>query len=453
MVKTGYVAGMVTAGLLLICCAGCSSQLSPDARAEAGTAEAGAGQDAGDDWVTVNLLSPERTSLRRATTQPATVHAYYQAEVFAKVAGYLRELNVDIGDVVSEGDVLAVIDVPELAKQHARQQATIERLQADQQRAQAAAELAMAEVEASLAAREQVEAEIAKAAAQLKAYQAEYARVEELVSGKAVADRLLDEAREHLESAQAAKRAAEAALRAADSNVTVARAGLSGANADIEVARARIREAQREQEETAVRIDYATLRAPFDGIVTERNVDPGDLVRNIQDSSTALKKPLFTIAGLDRVRVRVSVPEHDAEWLSAGDPAIVRLRGLPGLPLKGAVSRAARSLDEDTRSMTVEIDLPNTDGSLLPGMFGEATITLEETAGSLSLPAPAVRHDEGGRSYVYVVGAGDAVEVVEVTTGLDDGKQVEISSGLTGDERVVGPTIDRLQAGQKVRVQ
>lgn len=444
MIRVDYLFLAISAGLLLACCTGCPTQRAANTKGK---------QSARDTLVTVQTRSPERTSLPRTMTQPATVHAYFQAEVYAKVAGYLQQLNVDIGDVVKEGDTLAVIGVPELVKQHERQQATVERLQAELQRTQAAVELAVAGVEAAVAAHDQVQAEIAKAAAQLKAYQAEYTRVQGLVSEKAVASRLLDEAREHFESAQAAKQAAEAAVRSADANVTVAKANLSVANADLEVSRARIREAEREQEETAVLLDYATLRAPFDGIVTERNVDPGDLVRDTQAASTAPHQPLFTIAGLDRVRVRVPVPEDDAEWLTVGDPATVHLRGLPGRAPNRKVSRAAGSLDENTRTMTVEIDVPNPDGSLLPGMFGEATITLEEKADALVLPATAIRHDESGRSYVYVVAADDAILVVDVTTGLDDGKQVEIVSGLTGSERVVGPTIDRLKPGQKVRVQ
>jgi multidrug efflux pump subunit AcrA (membrane-fusion protein) len=103
--------------------------------------------------------------------------------------------------------------------------------------------------------------------------------------------------------------------------------------------------------------------------------------------------------------------------------------------------------------MMVEIDVPNPDGNLLPGMFGQATIDLEPAKSRIMLPANAVRFDETGKSSVYVVNGSNQIDVVEVKTGLDTGEQIEITSGLTGSERVVGPTLRRLKQDQKVRIQ
>ncbi|MFH1267418.1 MAG: efflux RND transporter periplasmic adaptor subunit, partial [Planctomycetota bacterium] len=162
--------------------------------------------------------------------------------------------------------------------------------------------------------------------------------------------------------------------------------------------------------------------------------------------------PLFVIAALDKVRVRVSVPERDAPWANVGDQATMTFPALPGESFSGKVARIAGSLDESTRTMTIEIDLENPQNRLLPGMFGESTIELEEQADSLVLPAGAVRYDEDGGSYVYVVDPTDQVRVVEVVTGLDDGHEIQITEGLSGNERVANAMIGRLKEGQKVVV-
>jgi RND family efflux transporter MFP subunit len=150
--------------------------------------------------------------------------------------------------------------------------------------------------------------------------------------------------------------------------------------------------------------------------------------------------------------VRVAVPERDAPLADPGDSALITLQALPGEELRGHVSRVAGALDETTRTMLLEIDLPNPDGRLLPGMFGQATIQLEPPRERLTLPANAVRFDEQGKSYVYVIDAASEVAVVDVETGLDDGQQIEITAGLLGSERVAGPSLKRLRAGQRVDI-
>ncbi len=124
---------------------------------------------------------------------------------------------------------------------------------------------------------------------------------------------------------------------------------------------------------------------------------------------------------------------------------------MPGRRIAGKVARVAGSLHAGTRTMQVEIDLPNDDQALLPGMFGEVTIVLDEHE-ALVLPASAVRHDEAGNSHVYVLDGDDRVQVVDVSTGLDDGREIEITGGLEGGERVIGSTIGRIRPGTMARV-
>jgi len=405
-----------------------------------------------DEPVTVEVVLAEEETLQHTTTQPATVEAFYEAHLHAKVSGYLKQLNVDIGDEVQQDAVLATIDVPELEKQLQRQQARVEQLQANEARAAAGVELAAAEVKAAQAARDEAAANVEAAEASLTAYKSAFDRVTQLVEEKTVVGKLLDEAREHYQSARAARQAVEASIAAAEANVVVAQAKQTAAEADRRVAASSVSEAEKQLEETQVLIGFASLKAPFDGVVTARNVDPGDLVRNTQTASVEGPHPLMSIAAIDRVRVSLSVPENDAGWIHVGDPARVTLRAFPGKTFVGKVSRFARRLDESTRTMRVEVDLENPDHAILPGMYGQATITQNRDVASVVLPARSVRYDETGNATVYVVGDDGKVRIVEVETGYDDGSKIEITNGLSGGERVATAMLDRLKDGQPVRV-
>lgn len=428
--------------LALICCAsGCGES--------ADSAEQG---DKEPQPVPVNVLAATATSMERTTTQPATVHADFEAKIFAKAAGYLSELRVDIGTTVSEGQVLAVIGIPEMSKQREGKLATIRRLEAEERRFHSQLAVARASVDSFGAKRDQAQAESAASEASLAAALVEMNRASELVEQRAVADRLLDEARKKHDAAEAIRSAAQAAVLSADAELQLAIAQKAAAEADVEVAHALTDVAHRELEELDELMKYARLTAPFDGVVTERNVNPGDLVRNTQTGSGWDGPALFVVTKLDRVRIRVPVPERDAPFATPGDAAKITLQALPGQTFEGQVSRVAGVLDERTRTMLVEIDLPNPAGQLRPGMFGQATIVLAPPSDTLTLPARAVRFDEQGNGYVYIVDAAEQVAIAEVETGLDSGQHIEIVAGLQGDERVIGPMLRRLKAGQPVTV-
>lgn len=402
--------------------------------------------------VTVRTVRAERVTLKRETTQPGTVHAFYEAEVHAQVAGYVASLHADIGDAVEAGQVLARIDVPHMVKTRERREAEEAKLRADEERFRALTEVAQAEITAAEASVQQSLAAAKRAEAQLAADRSELERVEKLTESGAVTERIRDEARKRFEAAEADRAAAEAAIAFARANLLVARAKHRSAEADVRTAVARVAVALKELEELDARIAYATLHAPFRGIVTRRDIDPGDLVRNAESSGQG-RDALFTVAQIDTVRIRVAVPEHDAPWVDAGDAASFRTRAVPGGSADGRVSRISKSLDARTRTMLVEIDLENPDHRLLPGMFGEVTITLDSRPDCLVLPASTVRQDEKGEdSHVYVVEENSRVRLVPVTTGLDDGHRIEIVEGLSSDEDVVTGMLGRLLPDQPVRI-
>jgi HlyD family secretion protein len=400
----------------------------------------------------VKLVAAERTTIQRTTTQPATIHAYHQAEIHAKVAGYLTELNVDIGQAVKAGDTLGIIAVPEMQKSFEKQQATIRRLQAEEQQASAGVNLATADVKSAQALQAQSAAEVAQTDAQLNADSSEFKRVTDLVAQKAVAARLLDEARQKLEASTSAKAAAQAALQSAVAAVTVAREKESVAKSSVAAAAAQTEVGRKQLEELAVLMSYSILKAPFNGVVTQRNVDPGDLVRNFQAASESSRAPLFEISHVAKVRVRVAIPENEAPLARVGNAVVLKLRALPDREFEGKISRLSRRLDESTRTMTIEVDLENTEGLLIPGMYGEATVDLQETPNALMIAATAVKFDKTGNSSVYVVEDG-AIRVVPVETGYDNGRQIQILSGIDETAQIAADRIGRFADGQKVRVE
>jgi membrane fusion protein (multidrug efflux system) len=214
-------------------------------------------------------------------------------------------------------------------------------------------------------------------------------------------------------------------------------------------AKSRLDAALAQQAEAEAQMAYATIEAPFDGLVTARSIDPGDMVYQAS-SPKGSGQPLLRVAQVDVIRVKTYVPERDSVWADVGDAATVAFEALPGRTFAGKVTRLSGVLDPMTRTMLVEIDLPNADGRIRPGFYGHTEITLERRTGALSLPTSAVRVD-GGNAYVFVVANGDKVQRTAVALGLQDAGWTEIASGLTGSERVVANAVTGLNDGASVR--
>jgi HlyD family secretion protein len=403
-----------------------------------------------DRLTVVSLVKPQMQNLPQTTTQPATVHPYWKTEIHAKVSGYLKDLNVDIGQPVDINTPLAIISVPEMLRAKESQDAEIKRLEAIEDRRVAEKNLALAQVKATAALKGQAQAQVKQADSQMIADLAERDRVKALVADMSVALRLLTEAENRYQSSKAAKSAAEFGLKSIDAQVEVAGEKVTVAQKVWEAANHETTVAKKKLAELKELMNYATLTAPFKGIVTERNVEKGDLVRNIQTASEKPRQPLFVVSDLSQVRIRVMVPEVAAPLVKEGADVTFTLRSLQGKTFH--VKRLSYTLDERTRTMLVEVVVPNPKGELLPGMYGEATITLKQKQQALMLPAGAVRFDKKGIASVYVVNADDTVREVPVKTGIDRGDEIEITAGLKADDRIVGPMIGRLQPGQKIRV-
>jgi RND family efflux transporter MFP subunit len=207
------------------------------------------------------------------------------------------------------------------------------------------------------------------------------------------------------------------------------------AKQDVDVAEAAFDGARTMMQQRAVLRDYTKVRAPYDGTITARFADPGALIQ-VATSSATTAIPLFTIMDLNTVRVYANVPQDDSPWIVPGKTrATVTVRELPDRSFPGVITRSTLALDPSTRSLLVEVDLANPDHALRPGTYAELAINLREIPNALVLPPQAVNSGAKGKS-VFVVEQGKA-RSVPVQTGITDGKWIEITKGLQGEEDVV----------------
>ena len=440
-----------------LCCIaiGCGSRESPTSETDPTTetepnAEAAPIANGVGNAPAVRAVAVTQQAMRKTTAQPATVHPYHQAELRARVGGYVESLTSDIGDVVTAGDVLAKISVPELETRRAVVAAQVERRRALETQAESGVRLAEAMVVSAEARLEQSRAESTRANASLSAAEAEFQRTSDLVARQSLQQRVLDEVTMRRDAELANVAAAKSAVHSTEAEVTVANAKLNAAQADLRAAKAETEIALRELEEAEVMVGYATIRAPFSGVITERHADPGDLV--IPDDNTPSTMPLFTMIQRDRVRVHVAIPEADATLVNPGDPVSLTFPAFPEEALETTVTRVSGSLDPNTRTMLVECEIENGEHRLVPGMFAMASITLSTKADVTVLPARSIRFDEAGKAFVYVLQPDDTVALVEVATGSDDGRLIEVVSPLRPGERVVDAHRDRFRDGQAVQV-
>jgi multidrug efflux pump subunit AcrA (membrane-fusion protein) len=293
---------------------------------------------------------------------PGTVAAFYSADLYAKESGYVLEVVKDIGDHVEKGQTLAILDDPELKQQAIAADA----IAAARNQMVKAADASLAQSKAAL---EVVKKQLAGLEADQKLTQETLKRQEELFAGKAITVQQLDEMRAKAQVAGAAADVGRAKISAADADVQTA-----AANRAVAAAQERVAAAEVERLKTLV--EYLKIVAPFDGVITRRWVNPGDLA---QAGTGARTTPLFTCQKIDTVRVFCEVPEASVAAVRPGIAAEVKLYGAGGAVVHGTVTRIATALDASTRTMRAEIDLPNPHEILRPGMYAQVTLTPESS--------------------------------------------------------------------------
>lgn len=428
--------------------AGCSAPVDlgsvlSKAKAAATSKEASPAASTAPAATRAALVSPERAEVRRLTAQPGQIEASQTTEVRAKLSGYVRSLAVDIGDRVKAGQTLAELDVPELDAELQEKQALVAQAEADRRQAEAQVQVAEAAVVSAAAKLESAQTGVRRTEADLARWQAEYRRTDQLRREGAVTQGLVDETRSKLESAQAARDEMQAQVKSEAAARSQADAERDKARADVVSASARVGVAQAEARRVEAMTRYAKITAPFDGVVTRRNYDPGHLTM-----PGAAGTPLFVVAAVDPVTVAVGVPEADAPSVNPGDHAQIRVPALEGKQFEGVVERTAWLLDAGTRTLRVEINLPNPADQLRPGLYAYASIAAEVHPNAWTVPATAVVR-EGNKAYCVVVVDGRA-QRRPIEVGIIEGKRVEVLSGLDGGERVVEANAAGLVDGQPV---
>ena len=325
------------------------------------------GETGSSTGAAVQVMKPQRREMKLDLSVPGNVSPLYQATLYGKVSGYLKWVGFDKGDTVKKGQLLAVIDAPEVEDRY-----------------------------------QQAEADYA-----IK---------------KITAERLQNVWKENKDVI-------------AKQDVDLAEAAAQGAK--------HMRDSQR------TLLEYTKVYAPFTGTITARFADPGALIQSATGSATGAV-PLFTIMDMETVRIYVSVPQEMAYMAKPGVPAVVTVGEVRDRQFTGSITRTTEALDPATRTLLVEIDLPNTEHKLQPGTFVNATLSLKQHENALAVPPAAiVSGADKDSKFVFVVQDNTAHRTA-IKTGIDDGLWIEIVEGLTGSEDIVVVGKAGLNDGQAV---
>jgi HlyD family secretion protein len=409
--------------LALVAIAGCSHGRSAETQA------------APPKPVEVEFVHPATGEFLQTSVQPGSVQAFESVDLYAKVPGFLKTQAVDIGDVVKRGQVLAVLDVPELVSQVQRSEAGVEQAKSKVTQMQAHVTTATADRDAAKSAVVQAEAAYQSASAWVRYRALQLKRMKDLFASRSIEERLVDESKEKYEASLETERSANATVATSKTNVTAADAKILSAQADLAEARSEVKVTQADLTKSKVLVDFATITAPFNGVVTHRAFFVGDFIRSANEANN---QPLLTVKRTDLMRVVVQIPDRDAPYVSVGDEATLEIDALRGAPpLNGKVSRMTRTQDPETRLMHVEVDMPNSDGKLRSGMYGKMTIKLDQTPNQLSIPSSClVGKAQGGAGSVYVVRDNKA-HLVRISIGVDNGVRASVMTGLSAEDQVI----------------
>jgi RND family efflux transporter MFP subunit len=357
---------------------------------------------------TALVVPATRGNLASTLTVAGQFQPYQEVELHAKVSGYIRRINVDIGDHVHNGEVIATLEVPELNAQVAASQATIRHSQSEIERAQNEVSLAEANYAATHAAYTRL------------------AAVDKERPGLIAEQELDDSLAKNLD---------------ATAKINVAKSTLDAAKEQLGVSHA-------DSERVTALQGYSVVTAPFDGVVTMRYADVGSLIQAGTSSNTQ-SMPVVKVAQNDLLRLRMPIPEQDVPYIQVGGEAQVKVQAT-GKTFTGKIVRFTRELDASTRTMLAEIDVPNTDQALSAGMFAETTIVLQQQNNVLLVPESAVVKDEG-QPYVLTVDGSNMVGKAPVTLGIEGANRIAIVSGLTDSQSVIVSGQTNYQIGEQVQ--
>jgi RND family efflux transporter MFP subunit len=343
-----------------------------------------------DGKPSVSVALPKAAAANKDVFLPADIRANQQTAIYARANGFLKSWLVDVGAHVKRGQLLAVIDTPDVD----------------------------AQLNQSKAALDQAKATVIKDEADLEVAQTDY-------------DRYLKTQKENPGSVT-------------QEDVDAKRDTRDDAAGALAVGKAAVAQAEANVQQEAVLQGFEQIPAPFDGVITARNYDVGALI------NPSNSKEIFDIADVQTLRVYVDVPQNYATDLHLGQPAYLTVRNYPAREFKGTVGWMTGALDTATRTSPFELDFINTDGSLLPGMYGQARLPVANPQPVLTIPSSAMLFNAAG-TQVAVVQDGKA-HYQKVTVGRDLGTELEISNGLSPDDQVIVNPSEKLSEGVDVQI-
>jgi RND family efflux transporter MFP subunit len=363
------------------------------------------------DVPTVAVAKAVKGDIAQSLTIAAEFRPFQEIEVHAKVAGFLKSISVDVGDRVKAGQLLAVLEIPELQDEIRQDQAGVKRAVEEINRAQA-------DVERAQSAHEVAHLNSTRLAGVMK------------TRPNLVAQQDIDEA--------------TGRDRVSEAQVSTAQAALAAAREQLEIAKAA-------QSRTQTLFDYARITAPFAGVITHRYADTGAMIQ-AGTSSQSQAMPIVRLSENDRLRLVIPVPESAVSRIHVGGDVAVAVQSLHKT-VNGKVARFSDRLDTDTRTMHVEVDVPNPTLELVPGMYADATVVLDAAKDVVVAPIQAIDRDESGARALVVTGDGrqpGKIEERKVSLGLEADDRIVVTRGLDAGDLVVIGSRAQLKPGAVV---
>lgn len=384
---------------------------------------------------TVAVVKVTREDLSNDVTVDAEFRPYQDIDLFAKIAGFVESINVDVGDQVKAGQLLATLEIPEL-KEDLEHAAAVQR--------RAAGDVNRGEEEARRA-----EQEVIRAEAGIKRAEAAHAETKMTYDRLAAVSKAQPGlvAQQELDVAQARERTAAAQVDEARAAQAVARASVSAAKAGILALQDTVKVAEADFHKLQAKQGYAKITAPFTGIVTRRYADTGDLIRG-GTTPSAPAMALVRLAQNERLRLVLPVSVTFVSRITNGFPVEVQVEAV-NRTIPGTISRFSREVLAATRTMEAEVNVPNPGLELTPGMYASALLRLDRRAKTLVLPVEAVARQRSAT--VFVVNRQNQIEERTVKLGLETPARLEILSGLKEGELVMVGTRSQVKPGQKVQ--
>lgn len=384
--------------LLTVLFAGCSSGSKVDA----------SGPQSAPAAVPVGVTPVVRRSIVRQMTISSELVPFQEIDLYAKESGYIKELPVDYGTRVEKGQLVAVLEIPELQMQLDQDAAAIKNQQDMVQ---------------------QTEHQIERVGALVKDYELQFTRLKGVADSKKglVAQQEVDDA--------------EGKYMAADAQLEAAKSTKQSAQSELVAAQAK-------EQHDRVLFDYARIYAPFSGVITQRFANFGTLVQAGTSSSTNVL-PIARLSEDDKFRLVIPVPESYVKFIHIGDSVDVHVSSLDR-HFPGTVARFSTDVAQDTRTMHTEVDVLNPNRALIPGLYADATLTLQRKNNTISVPLQAINHESNGNT-VFIVTPNNTIAIRPIQIGLQSADWAEVSSGLNEGDNVVVSDRASLKDGAAVQ--